>query len=190
METLEQKYTSLTLTPSDINEHLPTLKKYSEECDHITEMGVRWIVSTYAFLMGKPKTLISIDIQSPTTWGASLNPVQVYALEEDINFKFILGNTLEIEIEQTDLLFIDTWHAYKQLKSELALHHSKVNKYVILHDTTNFEFHDEDSYEAWGWKGENKGIWPAVEEFLQENSEWILHERFTNNNGLTILKRK
>jgi hypothetical protein len=190
METLEQKYSSLVETPSDINEHLPTLKKYSEECDHITEMGVRWIVSTYAFLLGKPKTLISIDIQHPNTWNASLNPVQVYAMEEDIDFKFMLGNTLEIEIEQTDLLFIDTWHAYKQLKNELELHHSKVNKYIILHDTSNYEFSDETSYEEWGWKGENKGIWPAIEEFLQDHDEWVLHERYTNNNGLTILKHK
>lgn len=53
--TLEQKYTELCVNPSDINEHLPTLKKYAEECDHITEMGVRGIVSTYALLMGKPK---------------------------------------------------------------------------------------------------------------------------------------
>lgn len=189
METLKQKYQTLINTPSDINEHLPTLKKYAEECDHITEMGVRWIVSTYAFLIGKPKTLISIDIQSPNTWGASLAPVQMYALEEDINFNFVLGNTLEIDIEPTDLLFIDTWHAYKQLKGELERHHSKVNKYIILHDTSNFEFHDEDSYEAWGWKGDNKGIWPAIEEFLHTNPEWVIHERYTNNNGLTILKR-
>jgi hypothetical protein len=35
----------------------------------------------------------------------------------------------------------------------------------------------------------NLGLWPAIEEFLKNNPNWILHERFTNNNGLTILKR-
>jgi hypothetical protein len=35
-----------------------------------------------------------------------------------------------------------------------------------------------------------KGLWPAIEEFLVEHPEWTLHERFTNNNGLTVLKRK
>ena len=58
--TLEEYYDTLCNRGSDINEHLPTLKKYSEECDHITEMGVRWLVSTFAFLMGKPKKLVSI----------------------------------------------------------------------------------------------------------------------------------
>ena len=27
---------------SDINEHSPTLKKYADEVDHVTEFGVRW----------------------------------------------------------------------------------------------------------------------------------------------------
>ena len=35
----------------------------------------------------------------------------------------------------------------------------------------------------------NKGLWPAVQECLDANPEWVLHERFTNNNGLTILRR-
>ena len=35
-----------------------------------------------------------------------------------------------------------------------------------------------------------KGLWPAVVEFLQEHREWDLKERFTNNNGLTVLYRK
>ena len=54
---------------SDINEHLETFKKYSEECDTIIEMGVRGIVSTWAFMIGKPKKMISIDIIHPSEFG-------------------------------------------------------------------------------------------------------------------------
>ena len=32
---LQQIYEEKCLIPSDINEHLPTLKKYAEECEHI-----------------------------------------------------------------------------------------------------------------------------------------------------------
>jgi len=64
MINLENFYIEKCNTPSDINEHLPTLKKYAEECSHITEMGVRWVVSTYGLLMGKPKKMISYDINS------------------------------------------------------------------------------------------------------------------------------
>ena len=34
-----------------------------------------------------------------------------------------------------------------------------------------------------------KGLWPAVEEFLENNTNWKLYKKFTHNNGLTILKK-
>ena len=177
---LQQTYNDLCARPSDINEHLPTLKKYAEECEHITEMGVRWVVSTYALLMGKPKKLISYDI----------NPIDSVAIQQmvkgDTDFEFRVANTLDLEIEETDFLFIDTLHNYNQLKGELELHGNKARKYIAFHDTTSFEWIGE-SYEG---KVDEKGLWPAIEEFLEANSNWELHERFTNNNGLTILKRK
>ena len=190
---LKDKINHITETHSDINEHIPTLMKYARECDHITEMGVRWIVTTWAFLATSPNKLISYDILDPSNWDVNANIQDVYdtAEKKQLNFQFIQANVLNIEIEETDLLFLDTWHAYKQLKSELALHSSKTRKYIILHDTTTYAENDEKSYEAWGsdWQGDGKGIWPAIEEFLHENQTWELLERFTNNNGLTILKR-
>jgi ornithine carbamoyltransferase len=191
--TLDEKYQHLADTISDINEHLPTLKKYAEECTHVTEMGVRWIVSTYAFLAARPETMVSIDMQHPSKWKASIEDVENYANEINCKYKFWQANNLEIEIEETDLLFIDTWHSYKQLKSELELHASKVRKYIIVHDTVLFGTQDElNSYDAFGWFNgfEQKGLMPALNEFLEGNEEWTTHEVFTNNNGLIILKRK
>lgn len=177
-ENLNQIYERLYNTPSDINEHLPTLANYASECEHITEMGVRYIVSTYALLMGKPKKMISYDIHM-CNW----EPVRDL-VKEDTDFQFLVGNTLEIEIEPTDLLFIDTLHNYTQLTKELELHAKKVSKYIIFHDTTSFETVGE-SYTG---KPE-KGIWLAIQEFLQRNPQWVLKERFTNNNGLTIIEK-
>ena len=37
--------------------------------------------------------------------------------------------------------------------------------------------------------GDTIGLWPAIEEFMKDNSHWVIAERFYNNNGLTILKR-
>ena len=84
------------------------------------------------------------------------------------------------------------WHSYKQLRAELKLHASKVRKYIIFHDTTSYGTIDETNYESLGpeWKAEGIGIWKAVEEFLNENSEWNLIKRYTNNNGLTIIGKK
>ena len=180
MEVLENIYNQRCSMPSDINEHLPTLKKYAEECDHITEMGVRWVVSTFAFMMGKPKKLISIDIDPVEKHGIQTIDLISLAKTAGVEFEFVLGDTTEIEIEETDFLFIDTLHTYTQLKKELALHPSKVKKYIGFHDTTTF-----------AQVGEYKevGLWPAIEEFLNSNPEWVIAEKFENNNGLTILKR-
>ena len=178
--TLQELYEQKCSIPSDINEHLPTLKKYSEDCDHITEMGVRWIVSTYAFLMGKPKKMISYDINYVNT------DFIKELVKNDTDFEFKTADTTKLEIEETDLLFIDTWHVYDQLKVELELHASKAKKYIIIHDTTLFEYVGETITGNTMYQG----LWPAIEEFLEANSQWKLIEKFENNNGLTILKRK
>ena len=188
---LEKQVNTLYNTPSDINEHFPVIVKYGQECETITEMGVRWVVSTWAWLACKPKRLISYDLFNPSHWGSSIEDVEDTAQAYGINFKFVQADILKIEIEETDLLFIDTWHTYDQLKAELALHASKVKKYICFHDTTSYEYKDEPLHHenSWGKETSNKGIWPAIEEFLNSNPEWKLKERLTNNNGFTIIER-
>jgi hypothetical protein len=181
-------------TPSDINEHLETFKRYSSECDIIIEMGVRGITSTWGFLMGNPKKLISIDFQHPEVFGGDINEVYRVASDLGIEYEFRLEDTLKCEIERCDLLFIDTWHDFLQLKSELFRHHFKVNKYIILHDTNSYGFKDEDLYSEYdlGRQETNlpKGLIAAVDEFLFHNQDWFIFERFANNNGITILKKR
>lgn len=176
-EFIETKYndclTANGITSYDIMEHLPTLKKYASECDHVTEFGVRWMVSTWALLAGYPKHMISYDINKPPN-----NLDEIY--DKVPNFKFIQANVLDIEIEETDLLFIDTLHVYEQLKQEFNLHSNKAKKYIILHDTTTFSKNGE---------GGGVGLEPAISEFLETNHNWKIKEVFHNNNGLTILER-
>ena len=180
MNNITAIYNQLCETPSDIHQHLPTLMKYASECEHITEMGVRGIVSTFALLMGEPKRMISYDIQ----WAPGIEGIIKEANERGIDFDFRIADTNNLTIVETDLLFIDTLHNYNQLKKELELHSHKARKYLIFHDTTSFEFIGES------YSGEyEKGIWPAIEELLEEGV-WEIKERYTNNNGLTILKRK
>jgi len=193
MELIYQKYQEKCSTISDINEHLPTLRKYAEECESVVEMGVRGIVSTWAFLSAKPKKLISLDLSHPSSFGGNLEEVIQLSLENGIEFEFVEKSSLEYEMPNADLLFIDTWHDYLQLKKEMFRHHSKVNKYIILHDTTTFGYIDESFYDEYGNSRPEtnlpKGLYPAVDEFLFANKEWRLWEKKSNNNGLTILKK-
>ena len=194
MDKILEKYKQLSEIPSDINEHLITLKKYTEECDTVVEMGVRSIVSTWAFLAGNPKKLTSLDLYNPEKFGGNLQEVYDAVNSTEIDFSFVEHDSLTYELEPCDLLFIDTWHDYLQLKKELTRYHSKVNKYIILHDTVSYANVDEKSADEMGFLNENetnlpKGLWSAVEEFLYFNKNWIIWEKKPNNNGLTILKR-
>jgi hypothetical protein len=193
-------YQQKSRTPSDINEHLPTLFDYTKKCDSVVECGVRDIVSSYAFGAG----LIG-NANNSYTLVDPYKSNQIYGFlhlckMEGINASFVEQSDLKCPLVKTDLLFIDTWHVYGQLKRELAYWHESVNKYIIMHDTTVDEWHGETLRVGWNAQQQSiqhgipveeitRGIWPAIEEFLTEHPEWKLEKRFTNNNGLTILAR-
>jgi hypothetical protein len=181
MKQIKQKYKEKCDVESDINELLPILHRYARECEHITEMGVREAVSTWAFLAASPKKFICYDINHHP----NIDEAKKIALKNNIDFEFKLESTLKCEIEETDLLFIDTWHSYNQLFSELNRHGSKARKYIIMHDTSDCEFRNENFVQE-----QINGLYPAIINFTLMNREWFIHEKFANNNGLTILKRK
>lgn len=193
MNKIEEIYLRNCQTTSDINEHLPILRGYSSTCKHITEMGVRGACSTWAFLSSGAEKIVSYDIHKDD----SIYEVIYYANEYGLDFNFIQSDVLKIEIDNTELLFIDTLHTYNQLSKELDLHSEKVSKFIILHDTLLYGFMDEFIYdhaseEIKSTPTTKQGIWDAVVDFLssEKGSDWYVFEKFANNNGLTILKRK
>ena len=181
MTKIEAKYREKCATPSDIFEHLPTLRRYAEECCHVTELGVRTVVSTWAFLAARPNWLVSVDIAAPDKHGGNLAEVIEAAAESGTDFRFIEANDLQIELERTDLLFIDTWHVCEQLRAELEMHADQARKFIILHDTETFGFTGEMP----GYRG----LLEALNPFLAAHREWKRREHFTNCNGLTVLER-
>lgn len=170
--------------PSDINEHLPILFEAANDVEHITEMGVRTGVSSLAFLYANPKKYIAYDLKKDD----HVDQMFEYAKSLGRDCCYIEADVLKIEIEETDLLFIDTYHCYEQLTQELKLHSDKVGKYIIFHDVYTY-----------GRRGENlsfqnfegtKGILYAIEEFLGNNPEWEIVHHVENNNGLMIIENK
>lgn len=159
-------------TYSDIYKHVPVLHNLAKECNSVVELGVRTGVSTRAFLPLDVK-LRSYDIEYDARVGELFDVAK--ALGKDM--QYIMGDSLQIEIEPTDLMFVDTVHSYEQVSGELKRHASKVRKYIAFHDTF-----------VYGLGSEN--ILSAVLEFMMENPEWVLHHYDTENNGLTVLRRK
>lgn len=203
MASVDEIFTQVKGSPGsiDIYEHMDTLKEYASKCDTVTEFGVRWVVSTWALMAGRPKSLTSFDINHFEIYGVNPEILSKTAEEAGVKFTFHQEDVLTTDkLVETDLLFIDTVHSYKQLKMELHLHAKKVSKYIIFHDTVSFgETNEGEIAPNAGWSkelleyydklGPANGINSAIVEFLMTNSDWFVHKLFKNNNGLTILTR-
>lgn len=168
-------YRAAAETPSDINEHVSCLRRLAEQCEHVTEFGVRYGVSTSAILAGsihgRLKRLVSYDIVRT----GSVDKLEGIAREL---WTFIESSSTAQVIEPTDLLFIDTQHTREQLAHELSMNSRQVRRWIVIHDTVLFGESGEGSPE---------GLLPAIRDFLIENDKWFVSEHYPNNNGLTIL---
>jgi len=190
--TIEENYSFIASNPEDqkgrdsimwIAPYMEILRKYSEECEHITEFGINQVNSTYAFLAAKPKKLVSIDIDLHKRASKSIpefNRKNLWllwalklAMNEGIDFVAIEGDDSKIDIEPTDLLFIDSKHTMGHLKLQLNKHKSLVSKYIIFHDTTLFR----------------KQLMPPILELLREGDFEIV-EHVKSSPGLMVIKRK
>jgi len=171
----EKEYQDACARDTDIHEHLPVLSELTSQCTHVTELGVGWAQSTRAFLRHDIELHSYEFMPQP-----GIREFFEEAKNAGRNVTLHIDDTRKIEIAETDLLFVDSLHIYEQVQKELELHANKARKYIGFHDTTAYA----DNGEFGG-----KGIWPAIQEFIDSHTEWQLVERRTNNNGLTILKR-
>lgn len=183
---INENYEKHCATPSDINEHLPTLYSLAKECETITEMGVRNVVSTWAFMLRNPLRLVGIDLHTNENVEAAK---QIYP-----KWEFIQGDSTKVEISNTDLLFIDTLHIGSVLRKELNKHADKVNKYIVLHDVETYGYKPEPT--DWqtpeimeNYLANDTGLMPVINEFLNNNENWYIYQHHKNNNGLMVLKR-
>jgi hypothetical protein len=156
-------------------------------------MGVRWVSSTWPLVYSNPQKMISYDIVTNPNIGEVISLCKEYS----INYSFEEKDVLQLEIEPTELLFIDTLHTYNQLIKELELHSNKSSKYIVLHDTEHFGRIDEVIYNhasalVKSDPGIKQGLMTAVEDFLltELGQSWELYKVYENNNGLTVLKNK
>lgn len=172
--TLDEWYDISVNKASDINEHIPTLKKFAEESEKVVELTSRAGISTAGLLAGKPKEMVCYDSNH------SAPAIELEKVSKETKFNFIQGNSLEIEIPECDLLFIDTKHTGEHVYNELNKHAAKVSQRIIFHDT-----------EIYGERGEDgsAGLLAGIRRFLHENPEWFTIRHDQNNNGLTVISR-
>lgn len=174
IEQLRDDFINLRIRPTDWLGDSPsrfdTYAKYASMVDSVTEFGVYTGLSTTAFVSGKPKKVRSYDITS--SYLTVLHELEVCAGELGVDFRFEIASSLNIEIEETDLLFIDTVHEKEYCLKELNLHHLKAKKFIVLHDII-----------AW------PGVLQAAEEFMSVHPEWTVYERDDVGCGLLAMSR-
>ena len=193
-------------TTSDINAHLPLLKQLAELCvahgktstreatgGHVTELGMRWATgSTVAFLAAKPRQLISWELEPLHVVHQNvLDLLRAISLEPDgrakppnqTRWQPRTGDTLEVILEDTDMIFFDTYHAASHLLKELFRHGPKARKYLAFHDTVTFGEVGED--------GKFPGLRAAIRRFQNEYFPlWRKVVDVPYNNGLVVLQRE
>lgn len=171
---LEWEYRYRCQTPSDINEHLPTLRKYAQQCQTVVEFGVRSAVSTIALLAAQTQTLLLYDVERRPE--ADI----VFHLRGRTNVRFKIMDSRQADFAEADMLHIDTDHTYDCLKAELFAHGNKVRKFIAMHDTQVYGQNGNDG---------GKGLQLAIDEFIAANPHWKIAEFNPNNHGMTVLAR-
>ena len=175
--TMEDAYREASEKPSDINEHIPRLRELASKVRHVTEFGVRTGVSTAGLLAGpagrEGTKLCSYDI-NPSPDVDRLRGVA------GCEFVFTQGDVLSVDIETTDLLFIDSLHTGERVSKELARHAGKVRQFIAFHDTQIYGETGEDG---------RAGILHAIRGFLATHPQWRCIESRGNNHGFMVLSR-
>lgn len=174
LQELKQDYIDMKIQPTkwlgDSPSRFDTYTRYAQQVNSIVEFGVYTGLSTCAWLTGQPKKLRSYDITD--SYLSVLDEFHHAAQQIDCDFEFAIGNSLEIDIEPCDLLFIDTVHKYDHCLAELDRHGKQAGRYIILHDPSDWP-----------------GVFQATIQWLHYNRDWHIVEHCNRGSGLLVLER-
>lgn len=203
---IDDFYQSALASKSDICEHMPLLRLLTEECvrtcktatreptgGHVTELGFRWATgSTIAFLAGRPRQLVSWDLEPlhvvhqnclDLLRAVALNPDGTGKPPGQTRWQPRAGDTLEVTLEETDMILFDTLHTASHLLKETFRHGPRARKFLVFHDT--------ETYGTTGEDGKCPGLRAAINRFQKEYFPlWRKVVDVPYNNGLVVLQRE
>ena len=101
-------------------------------------------------------------------------------------------NPLSLNIDECDMLFINTWNSHEIVTGMLEKFGNRAHKFIAVHNTHTYAAIDEKV----NWQDfrttrslPNEGIIAPLINFTIKNRHWRFKEHKTNNNGLTVLER-
>jgi glycosyltransferase involved in cell wall biosynthesis/predicted Zn-dependent protease/predicted O-methyltransferase YrrM len=162
---LEEHFKTACLGPSEVHEHLPTLRDLARECKAVTEIGSPSAGTTLAFLLAEPRRLVRLDMARRADEGT------LRALAGSAELVFQVTDLTQAQPAETDLLFVGMGPGLELSNGFLERHAARARKLVVVHGTAD---------------GNGRG--QAVEALLA-GGQFHLRQRHENNNGLTVLER-
>lgn len=157
-----------------------TIHRYAKNVKHITEFGTGMWYITASILWGQWKynKLISYDLVSTK----EVKDLKEIAKQERKYFSYLWWDSTAIEIDDTDILVIDTKHNANHLWAELYDNAGHVDKYIIICGTEEFGEFGEEEWHLW--------LNSCIKKFLDENKK--RKKKLVNNEWywFTILERK
>jgi uncharacterized protein (UPF0305 family) len=207
---LEREYDRVSSTISDFIQNIVFIHDYAVKCVNILQLGMKDGTCTWALLKGlsdntsnENKWMITCDKKSYPI----VKKIQDISKEEKISFTFFEKNNLDIDIinndylkNGVDMIFINTWHVYGQLKRELEIYSRIVKKYIVIHGTDSYGEYGEaiEEHQNILKRSENsgipvneivKGVKFAIDEFLENNkNEWVIDIIRSCGQGVTVLR--
>lgn len=142
---------------------LTQIRQICKPFSHITEFGTGEGYITVAVLASQPEKFISYDSKLYNEMQSIVDSAEV----SKTDFKLIIKNVLNEQIEPTQVLILNTKNTFNQLLAELTTHCKKVENVIAVPRAHTFDY--ENQIEEVGKK---QGLRPAIEEFLQINPNW------------------
>jgi len=202
------------LQQSQMSEYIKPLAEYAKGCDHITEMGVAIVCSTWAWLSAKPKRLVSVDIDH----NCPVDEVRSVAKSIGVDFEFVVGDTNHgITAELNNHCGVinggrdnkNKGENYREIWKEKPVpyytceptdllfidtyhHYASLKQELIIHSPMVKKYiilHDTVAFGTRGEGNDTIGLRAAVDEFLKDNPQWVTEKEFTNWPGLHVIKR-
>ena len=181
MKRIRKEYNKI-LNNSTVEEgkYYSSIRKYAEDCESISELGVRKAEEAVAMMAKGVDKVTLYDLM----YAGHINPIMEDLEEEGINFMCLPRNPIRDELDKADLFIISSIHTYNNVKMDLSEVKDKANKYIIVTGTEEFGYKNEAQQ-----AGKKEGVVPAVEEFLQNNPKWEKIDQVPYGKGFIVMSK-
>ena len=199
---LEQNYleeSKKSFLFNEVSDFMPRLKELAKECSTVVELGGDQRAGSVSIVLGLMENFREekkFYLYCPRGFQRqdkkflrkfSLMPIEFVC----DNREFLFQTPFEV-----DLVYVNSWHTYPRLYSELCHFAPFTKKFIaILHTHSHWENEDEPDYSLLRYSPfkelckDKKGLRLAIEDFLNSHTEWEKFEDHANSHGFTILKR-